>query len=342
MSLSFRTHAIVKSRPYSRNLFRGMYNIDKIKIRVSPHKYGQTTQRNVRPMSSLSQPRDIDITLPDLTQRELNYIRAQVEVILNPKITRLAKDQENRKNTEIPANFRTENCDAISTTNNQDDTLLINALFPARTKKGSFFGVNVCTQIVRSAGYPSFKINNSEGQKFKRNFYLPLPAERIVASLKSWGATDEDLSNDPSLVLSIPDLVKYGQTADLFEIPLLEAKSLYDKSSKNRALRGNYIREKLRVLEDSLKLLGLSELIENITPHATKEFSTMKTANILEVDDICATLTIQKLKNLSDCNLDDVTKSTERTPKSSKPSLLGASDAQVITHKYPKSNANIG
>ena len=342
MSLSFRTHAIVKSRPYSRNLFRGMYNIDKIKIRVSPHKYGQTTQRNVRPMSSLSQPRDIDITLPDLTQRELSYIKKQVEVILNPKITQLARDQENRKNTEIPANFQTENFDATSTTNNQDDTSLINTLFPASTKKGSFFGVNVCTQIVRSAGYPSFKINNSEGQKFKRNFYLPLPAERIVASLKSWGATDEDLSNDPTLVLSIPDLVKYGKTADLFEIPLLEAKSLYDKSSKNRALRGNYIREKLRVLEDSLEILGLSELIENITSHAKKEFSTMKTANILDVDDICAALTIQKLKNLSDCNLDDVTKSTERTPKSGKPSLLGASDAQVITHKYPKSNANFG
>ena len=341
MPLSLRNHAIVKSRHYSRHLFKGMYNLDKIRIRVTPYKYVQTTTSNARPMSSLCQPSDIDITLPDLTQRELNYIRTQVDVILNPKIIQIAKDHENRKNTEISAKFKAENLDATSPANNEDDTSLINTLYPASSKKGSFFGVNVCTQIVRSAGYPSFTINNSEGQKFRRNFYRPLPAERIVASLKSWGATDEDLSKDPSLVLSIPDLVKYGKTADLFDIPLLEAKSLYN-TRKNHALRGNYIREKLRILEDSLRILGLSEIIKNVTPHATTKFSTMKTANISEVDDICATLTIQELKNLSDCILDDVTKSTERTPKSSKPNLLGASDAQVTTLDYLKSNDDIG
>ena len=85
MPLSLRPHTIVKSRHYSRHLFKGMYNHEKIKIRVSPHKYEQTTQSNVRPMSSLSQPRDIDITLPDLTQRELNYM-AKLFMNLSQKI----------------------------------------------------------------------------------------------------------------------------------------------------------------------------------------------------------------------------------------------------------------
>ena len=65
------------------------------------------------------------------------------------------------------------------------------------------------------------------------------------------------------------------------------------------------IREKIRQLETSLKILGFSDIGGNVSEHAAHKFSRLPNANIYEVDDICASLVVEELIKLVRCSTDE-------------------------------------
>ena len=280
----------------------------------------------------LQKPQELEILLPDLTQQERKYIQRQVDVIHNPKcmepFTSQTVVEGSQPGDELPKILPSSYADL-------NDHLLLKRIFPIHSKKGSFHSLNICTQIVRESGYPSFAIPNSKAAVFRRNFQYPLVAERVVASLQTWGVTDEDLQKDPSLSIdTFPGLAKCGKTSELFNIPFVEAKELYVEGKKKKPLRGHLIREKIRQLETSLKILGFSDIGGNVSEHAAHKFSRLPNANIYEVDDICASLVVEELIKLVRCSTDEdgISKGVQQIDrlKQIDKKRSGDSDAQVF------------
>ena len=268
----------------------------------------------------------LEILLPDLTPQELKYVERQVDVIHNPKcigrFTSQCIEEDSQLGNE-PHNIKSSSNVDLS------DPLLLQRIFPIYSKKKSFNNLNICTLAVRESGYPSFVIPNSKGAVFRRNLQYPLVTERVVASLQTWGVTDEDVHNDPLLAIdTLPGLVKYGKTSELFDLSFAEAKNLYHQGKQKKPLRGHLIREKIRQLEKSLKILGFSEIGDNITHHAADKFSKLQNANIHDVDEICAGLVAEELIKLARIS-NDVNINYKGKLESDKLVLLGASDAQV-------------
>ena len=268
----------------------------------------------------------LEILLPDLTPQELKYVERQVDVIHNPTcIGQFTSQSIEEKDSQLG------NEPHIKSSTNVDlnDPLLLQRIFPIYSKKKSFNNLNICTLAVRESGYPSFVIPNSKAALFRRNLQYPLVTERIVASLQTWGVTDEDLHNDPSLTIdTLPVLVKYGKTSELFDISFAEAKTLYHQGKQKKPLRGHLIREKIRQLEKSLKSLGFSEIGDNITHHAADQFAKLQNANIHDVDEICVGLVAEELIKLARKS-NEVNINYKGELERDKLVLLGASDAQV-------------
>ena len=282
-----------------------------------------------RDIQSLSSEHNIDeskclsFTLPDLSQQEIRYVKGQVDVILNPACL---QPVTNPSDLNITTNQESTSCP----TYDLKDPECLKRIFPISSKNGSFHSLNVCVEVMRAGGYPSFAVPNSLGEIFKRNFCHPLLAERIVASLQTWGVTEEDLQKDPSLVIdSLSGIAKYGKTADLFHISTLEAKALYDGKNKP-ALRGNYIREKIRLFENSLKLLGFADFGANMNKDLARHFEKMINANILEVDKISTTVMVKELVDLTEFSSKDDKSFFKAKMTDNLLGLIGASDAQVF------------
>ena len=310
----------------------------KIHMHTIFGRHIRSTSSNTQHSSS-NTSNDLYITLPDLSSQEVQYVRQQVDIILNPlclqhtpvqTLQNVPKERKKGRPKKYSEDVKLQK-EYVGGPVDLCNPEHLKTIFPNYQNAGSFHNLNVCTDIVRRAGYPSFVIPNSKGQVFKRNFRYPLLTERIVASLQTWGVTNEDLIQDPSLVISsFSDLAKYGKTSKLFDIPLLEAKSLYATGKNRPPLRGHLIREKIRLLEDSLKLLGFSSIAEHMTSHASKMFSRMRDVNISGVDNICASTLIQELIDMAECSSEDVAKYFKgKLEDNNLPRLLGATDAQV-------------
>ena len=263
----------------------------------------------------------LDITLPDLSEKEAEYVRKQVDVTLNPNFLKSELVNESEGSTKEGSTLDAD----------INDPNFLKRIFPINSKKGAFHNVNICTKILRKEGFPSFAIPNPLAKEFRRKFNYPLVAERTAAALSTWGVTDDDLKQDPTLVIDpFSDIVKYGKASELFNLPILEAKALYNKGKKQQALRGLFIRNKTRMLENSLENLGFSDIANNLSKHAADKFAQLPHTNIDEVDAICAVLIIEELINQAGFTSEDIDTIFKRNTKNSLPTLIGASDAQVL------------